>query len=279
MEFDEKELRKEISYAIKNIHGVRQVEPESCPLPAVWALMKASVGAPPLPQCVLVSAFSHRPSRVRVCLVRVSFRTGLFTPDLAFEAIVKKQIIKLKEPCLKCIDLVIQELINTVRQCTNKVSPPEGLTRPPRVLDWTENTRVRVCVCGTVQNTQQRNEERNGWFDVWLCEEDFGVPRFFSVASACWALLIGRPQNFQGGWHVCQSFKEGVCFHFALHDWALHPRVRGHGWSYHRWGFLKSSSSGIFISLDPEVSFLMEQNSAQLSVKMNPEVHLLLKVI
>ncbi|XP_071399570.1 dynamin-2-like isoform X5 [Centroberyx affinis] len=71
MEFDEKELRKEISYAIKNIHGVR---------------------------------------------------TGLFTPDLAFEAIVKKQIIKLKEPCLKCIDLVIQELINTVRQCTNKLS-------------------------------------------------------------------------------------------------------------------------------------------------------------
>lgn len=48
-------------------------------------------------------------------------RSGLFTPDLAFEAIVKKQVIKLKEPCLKCIDLVIQELINTVRQCTNKV--------------------------------------------------------------------------------------------------------------------------------------------------------------
>ncbi|XP_016146384.1 dynamin-2-like, partial [Sinocyclocheilus grahami] len=70
--FDEKELRREISHAIKNVHGVR---------------------------------------------------TGLFTPDLAFEAIVKKQIIKLKEPCLKCIDLVIQELINTVRQCTNKSFP------------------------------------------------------------------------------------------------------------------------------------------------------------
>nr|XP_020443126.1 dynamin-2-like isoform X1 [Monopterus albus] len=81
MEFDEKELRKEISYAIKNIHGVR---------------------------------------------------TGLFTPDLAFEAIVKKQIIKLKEPCLKCIDLVIQELINTVRQCTNK------LGSYPRLRDETE---------------------------------------------------------------------------------------------------------------------------------------------
>jgi hypothetical protein len=26
MEFDEKELRREISHAIKNVHGVRQVE-------------------------------------------------------------------------------------------------------------------------------------------------------------------------------------------------------------------------------------------------------------
>uniref|UniRef100_A0A4W6BZP9 Interferon-induced GTP-binding protein Mx n=1 Tax=Lates calcarifer TaxID=8187 RepID=A0A4W6BZP9_LATCA len=53
--------------------------------------------------------------------VLVGFRTGLFTPDMAFEAIVKKQIIKLKEPCIKCVDMVIQELINTVRQCSNKL--------------------------------------------------------------------------------------------------------------------------------------------------------------
>ncbi|KAK3514634.1 hypothetical protein QTP70_021541, partial [Hemibagrus guttatus] len=69
MEFDEKELRKEISYAIKNIHGIR---------------------------------------------------TGLFTPDMAFETIVKRQIAKIKEPCQKCVDLVISELVNTVRQCTKK---------------------------------------------------------------------------------------------------------------------------------------------------------------
>ncbi|KAK2510406.1 hypothetical protein Q9233_017766 [Columba guinea] len=37
------------------------------------------------------------------------------------KAIVKKQVVKLKEPCLKCVDLVIQELINTVRQCTSKI--------------------------------------------------------------------------------------------------------------------------------------------------------------
>ncbi|XP_011817696.1 PREDICTED: dynamin-3 isoform X2 [Colobus angolensis palliatus] len=71
MEFNEKELRREISYAIKNIHGIR---------------------------------------------------TGLFTPDMAFEAIVKKQIVKLKGPSLKSVDLVIQELINTVKKCTKKLA-------------------------------------------------------------------------------------------------------------------------------------------------------------
>ncbi|XP_056601823.1 dynamin-1a isoform X1 [Triplophysa dalaica] len=71
MEFDEKELRKEISYAIKNIHGIR---------------------------------------------------TGLFTPDMAFETIVKRLINKIKEPCQKCVDMVICELVNTVRQCTKKLA-------------------------------------------------------------------------------------------------------------------------------------------------------------
>ncbi|KAG7223737.1 hypothetical protein INR49_026419 [Caranx melampygus] len=115
MEFDEKELRKEISYAIKNIHGVRQfyLHFSSSGLPCVFPvhlILFLSVVLSPSPGPCL-----------HVCLVCMSFRTGLFTPDLAFEAIVKKQIIKLKEPCLKCIDLVIQELINTVRQCTNKI--------------------------------------------------------------------------------------------------------------------------------------------------------------
>jgi dynamin GTPase len=70
MEFDEKELRREIAFAIRNIHGIR---------------------------------------------------VGLFTPDMAFEAIVKKQISRLKEPSLKCVDLVVTELSNVVRICTDKV--------------------------------------------------------------------------------------------------------------------------------------------------------------
>ncbi|XP_068081673.1 dynamin isoform X5 [Anabrus simplex] len=81
MEFDEKELRREIAFAIRNIHGIR---------------------------------------------------VGLFTPDMAFEAIVKKQIARLKEPSLKCVDLVVAELSSVVRTCTDRMA------RYPRLREETE---------------------------------------------------------------------------------------------------------------------------------------------
>ncbi|KAI6173234.1 Dynamin GTPase [Aphelenchoides besseyi] len=61
-------------------------------------------------------------------------RVGLFTPDMAFEAIVKKQISRLKEPTLKCVDLVVTELSNVVRQCA------ETVNRYPRLRDVIEST-------------------------------------------------------------------------------------------------------------------------------------------
>jgi dynamin GTPase len=95
MEFDEKELRREIAFAIRNIHGIR---------------------------------------------------VGLFTPDMAFEAIVKKQISRLKEPSLKCVDLVVAELSNVVRVCTDRMS------RYPRLREETERIitsyiRTRELLC------------------------------------------------------------------------------------------------------------------------------------
>ena len=45
----------------------------------------------------------------------------MFTPDIAFEAIVKKQVAKLKEPSLKCVDLVVTELTNLIHKLTEKV--------------------------------------------------------------------------------------------------------------------------------------------------------------
>jgi len=59
---------------------------------------------------------------VNSLLLHILFcRTGLFTPDMAFETIVKKQIEKLKEPSLSCVDMVVTELTNVVRTCTEKV--------------------------------------------------------------------------------------------------------------------------------------------------------------
>jgi len=81
MEIDEKVLRKEIAFAIRNIHGIR---------------------------------------------------VGLFTPDMAFEAIVKTQIGRLREPSIKCVDLVVQELTNVVRTVTEKMN------RYPRLREETE---------------------------------------------------------------------------------------------------------------------------------------------
>lgn len=48
---------------------------------------------------------------------------------MAFETIVKKQVKKIREPCLKCVDMVISELISTVRQCTKKVTRQPGRPR------------------------------------------------------------------------------------------------------------------------------------------------------
>ena len=51
-----------------------------------------------------------------------SRRSGLFTPDMAFEAIVKKQIERLKAPAIKCVDMVMNELVNIIKKCTDKVT-------------------------------------------------------------------------------------------------------------------------------------------------------------
>lgn len=51
---------------------------------------------------------------------------------MAFEAIVKKQIERLKEPSLKCVDLVVNEISNVVRSCA------EVIGRYPRLRDCVE---------------------------------------------------------------------------------------------------------------------------------------------
>ena len=47
---------------------------------------------------------------------------GLFTPDMAFEEIVKRQIKKLLQPALKCVDMVSTELGSVIQKCSENVS-------------------------------------------------------------------------------------------------------------------------------------------------------------
>uniref|UniRef100_A0A8C5WDH9 Dynamin n=1 Tax=Leptobrachium leishanense TaxID=445787 RepID=A0A8C5WDH9_9ANUR len=124
MEFDEKDLRREISYAIKNIHGIR---------------------------------------------------TGLFTPDMAFETIVKKQVKKIKEPCLKCVDMVISELISTVRQCTKKLSQYPHLREE---MERIVTTHIRDRESRTKQQSQR---ELNG-FSKFMTER--GSKEYWFVLTA-----------------------------------------------------------------------------------------------
>ncbi|XP_029165070.1 dynamin isoform X11 [Nylanderia fulva] len=123
MEFDEKELRREIAFAIRNIHGIR---------------------------------------------------VGLFTPDMAFEAIVKKQINRLKEPSLKCVDLVVQELSNVVRICTDRMS------RYPRLREETE----RIITTYVRQREQMCKEQLVLLVDCELAYMNTNHEDFIGFANA-----------------------------------------------------------------------------------------------
>jgi len=81
MEFDEKELRREIAFAIRNIHGIR---------------------------------------------------VGLFTPDRAFEEIVKSRITQLRQPCLKLVELVLEEVRKILKPILSKMN------RYPRLREESE---------------------------------------------------------------------------------------------------------------------------------------------
>ncbi|CAL8078460.1 unnamed protein product [Calicophoron daubneyi] len=100
IQFDEKTLRREISIAIQNIHGVRP---------------------------------------------------GLFTPDKAFDATVRRLIDKLREPSMKCVDLVVNKLIDVVQNCSEKIA------RFPTLRDEVVrlvNMRIRELEIGTRSHIQ-----------------------------------------------------------------------------------------------------------------------------
>lgn len=122
-EFDEKELRREIAFAIRNIHGIR---------------------------------------------------VGLFTPDMAFEAIVKKQIGQLREPSLKCVDLVVAEMGSVVRRCAQKMA------RYPRLREETE----RIIMSHVREREQKTKEQIMMLCDVELAYMNTNHEDFIGFSNA-----------------------------------------------------------------------------------------------
>lgn len=71
-------------------------------------------------------------------------RPSLFVPEVSFELLVKKQVKRLEEPSLRCVELVHEEMQRIIQHCSNystqvggaeaALAPPvrsEGQLRPP----------------------------------------------------------------------------------------------------------------------------------------------------
>ena len=74
-------------------------------------------------------------------------RIGLFTPDRAFYQVCESQIRRLREPAVKLVDLVTQELISVFRDTTGKVKEGEDHKEEgaDHVLSrWCRERRLRL---------------------------------------------------------------------------------------------------------------------------------------
>lgn len=76
---------------------------------------------------------------------QLGVRVGLFTPDMAFEDVVKDQIRKLVQPAMKCIDMVSTELGEVVQKCGDGVS--HSLSLFPYIIISTHTYIHMYSVC------------------------------------------------------------------------------------------------------------------------------------
>ena len=65
---------------------------------------------------------NRQPYTSVLLVLYVGFAGGIFTPDIAFDSIVKGLINKMKEPSLRCVDLVINELTQNIKRSSQEVS-------------------------------------------------------------------------------------------------------------------------------------------------------------
>ncbi|KAJ8937713.1 hypothetical protein NQ318_015456, partial [Aromia moschata] len=115
----------------------------------------------------------RREIAIAICNIH-GIRIGLFTPDLAFDAIVKKQISRLKEPCMKCVDLVVTELLAVVHSCTEKMS------RFPRLRESVE----RIITTHIRRKEQSCKDQLSLYIDCQLSYMNTNHEDFIGFANA-----------------------------------------------------------------------------------------------
>lgn len=61
----------------------------------------------------------HLRKEIKIVIQNIrGVRTGLFTPDMAFERIVKEQIAQLVTAPIQLVDQVTNEIVGAVRNCS-----------------------------------------------------------------------------------------------------------------------------------------------------------------
>ncbi|XP_016090733.1 dynamin-1-like protein [Sinocyclocheilus grahami] len=115
-------------------------------------------------------------------------RPALFVPEVSFELLVKKQIKRLEEPSLRCVELVHEELQRIIQHCSAYSTQVHNLvaielayinTKHP---DFTDAAQVSASV-----NSQQAEAGDGGkrWKNEKMPSEDKGpVPGFGSPTKA-----------------------------------------------------------------------------------------------
>ncbi|RMX44288.1 hypothetical protein pdam_00020694 [Pocillopora damicornis] len=106
-------------------------------------------------------------------------RVGLFTPDMAFEAIVKRQIDKLRSPAVKCVDMVMSELTNVIKKCTDPID------KYPLLRDQVEKIVVEHGRKGEAKSKDQVKT----FIDMELAYINTNHPDFIGYAAKGWLTI------------------------------------------------------------------------------------------
>lgn len=74
----------------------------------------------------LGGTFPNRPPYIPCPLLPQGPRPALFVPEVSFELLVKRQIKRLEEPSLRCVELVHEEMQRIIQHCSNYSTQVRG---------------------------------------------------------------------------------------------------------------------------------------------------------